>query len=399
MTHDELLSVRARYERHLLTDIIPFWVRHGVDREHGGYLTGLDRDGSVIETDKAVWFQGRFAWLLASLGRVFGPNDERLELAKHGLDFIEKHCFDADGRMFFRVDKTGRPVIKRKRYVFSECFAIMAMAAYASASGDRSYIGKARDLLALVERYRSTEGLLEPKFNPETRASRGFALPMILLAVAQELRSADPGSAAEYTTMIDGYIAELRVFLCPEHRAVLEQVGIDGELLDHFEGRLLNPGHAIEGAWFVLREAEYRDADATLIALGTTMLDWMWEWGWDAEYGGITYYRDVLGKPATEYWHDMKFWWPQCEAIIASLRAYLLTGNEKYAEMFRACDDWAHARFPDPEFGEWYGYLHRDGRLSTPVKGTMFKGPFHVPRMYLECIGVIDATTNVTRVP
>ena len=386
----DLAGMRARYAKELRGQILPFWLEHGIDREHGGYLTGLARDGAVIETDKPVWFQGRFAWLLSALALQPDADADWLEHARSGVEFLERHCFDADGRMFFRVDRSGRPVIKRKRYVFSECFAIMAMAAYARASGDRRYLERARELLDLVERYRSTPGLLEPKFNQETRPAQGFALPMILLAVAHELRACDPEHEARYTAAIDRYIGEMRVFVKPELSAVLEQCGPQGELQDHFEGRLLNPGHAIEGAWFILREAAYRGGDRDLVALGTTMLDWMWAWGWDAEYGGIIYYRDVLDRPATEYWHDMKFWWPQCEAIIAALSAWMLTGDDRYAQMHRKADEWAHAHFPDREHGEWFGYLHRDGSISSEIKGNMFKGPFHIPRMYLECIRLAD---------
>jgi len=159
-------------------------------------------------------------------------------------------------------------------------------------------------------------------------------------------------------------------------------VGPRGELIDHFDGRTLNPGHALEGAWFILKEAEYRNMDPDLIALGTTMLDWMWEIGWDKEYGGIYYFRDVKGLPVQEYWHDMKFWWPHNEAIIATLLAYRITGEKKYASWHQKVHDWAFRHFPDPEFGEWFGYLHRDGRISVPLKGNLWKGPFHVPRMY-----------------
>ena len=57
------------------------------------------------------------------------------------------------------------------------------------------------------------------------------------------------------------------------------------------------------------------------------MLDWMWRRGWDEEYGGLFYFRDLRGLPVQDYWHDMKFWWPQCEAIIATQLAWTLTGD------------------------------------------------------------------------
>ena len=111
----------------------------------------------------------------------------------------------------------------------------------------------------------------------------------------------------------------------------------------------------------------------------------MWRRGWDAEYGGLLYFVDVNGLPVQEYWHDMKFWWPHNEAIIATLMAYQLTGDAKYARWHQQVHDWAYQHFADPEHGEWYGYLHRDGRISVPLKGNLWKGPFHLPRMQLVC--------------
>jgi N-acylglucosamine 2-epimerase len=113
------------------------------------------------------------------------------------------------------------------------------------------------------------------------------------------------------------------------------------------------------------------------------MLDWMWTRGWDDRYGGIFYFRDVDGKPVQEYWQDMKFWWPHNETIIAALLAWSLTGKEVYGDRHTLIHDWSFQHFPDPVHGEWFGYLHRDGRLSVPLKGNLWKGPFHLPRMQL----------------
>lgn len=387
MNGQRIDSLIAVYRDGLLNDTLPFWTRYGVDREYGGFITALDRDGSVLDTDKSIWFQGRFTWVLATLCRTVEARPEWLELARSGVRFLRRHGFDRDGRMFFQVTREGRPLRKR-RYVFSECFAAIALAAYSRVSGDTSAAEQAAELLKLIVRHTTTSGLLEPKVNPATRPMKGLALPMILLHVAQELRDliADPGCDA----MIDRYIAEIeRDFVKPELGAVVETVGPGGEVLDHFDGRMLNPGHAIECAWFILREAKHRRYPR-LVRLGTQMLDWMWERGWDREYGGILYFRDLHGKPVQEYWHDMKFWWPHNETIIATLLAYQLTGDPKYAAMHEQVHDWAYAHFPDREFGEWYGYLHRDGSVSVQLKGNMWKGPYHLPRMQWACWRILQ---------
>jgi N-acylglucosamine 2-epimerase len=171
----------------------------------------------------------------------------------------------------------------------------------------------------------------------------------------------------------------------------MEQVAPDGSIIDHIDGRTLNPGHALEGAWFILQEAIHRDNDPRLVNLGCRMIDYMWERGWDREHGGIFYFRDVYDKPVQEYWQDMKFWWPHNEAIIATLLAYLVTGNEKYAAWHRAVHNYAYGHFHDKIHGEWFGYLHRDGSLPQTAKGNLFKGPFHLPRQEWYCYQILKA--------
>lgn len=388
---NELIAV---YRDGLLHDTIPFWFPRSIDFEGGGYITSLDQDGSILQTDKPVWFQGRIAWLLATLYETVEKRAEWLEWSRHGVDFLTKHCFDSDGRMFFSVTREGKPLRKR-RYLFSECFAVIAFAAYGNATGSRAYVERALSLFQLIQKYHSTPGLLPPKVIPETRKLKGLAMPMMLMVTAQELRKAidDPGC----TEAIDSSIGEIeRDFLKNDLKCVLESVGPNGEFLDTFDGRAINPGHSIEAGWFILEEARLRNNDPNLISLGCRIIELSLEVGWDREYGGIYYFRDAKGLPCTDYWHDMKFWWPHNEAIIATLLAYELTGNEKYVRWHRMVHDWAYTHFPDPLHGEWFGYLHRDGTVSTRLKGNMWKGPFHLPRMQWYCWQRLEALKSKT---
>lgn len=387
-TLNNLSELKKEYLYMLKENIIPFWLKNGLDKKNGGYWTALDRKGNIIDRDKSVWFQGRFAWVLSTLYADFEKNEEYLNAAKSGIDFLEKYCFDKNGdnRMFFRVTEDGKCVIKRLRYYFSEAFCIIAMASYSRASGDKSYTKRARELL---ERIEEIKNILIPKFDINQRPTISFGPPMIMLATVQELRKADMENKEYYDKYIDGLLSQVKTFLYEEKRAVLEQCNPDGTLQDHFEGRQLNPGHSIEASWFILREAMERDNDKDLIELGIKIFDWMWEWGWDKEFGGIIQFMDVLNKPKSDYWHDMKFWWPQTEAAIATLYAYYFSKDKKYLKMHNMVKEYTN-KFIDKEYGEWFGYLHRDGSLSTDLKGNMYKGPFHIPRMYMKCIEIID---------
>ena len=369
------------YKEDLTHNIMPFWLKNGLDKEHGGIYTCVARNGQLIDTTKSVWFQGRFAFICSYAYNNIEKNPEWLDAAKLTLDFIEKHCFDTDGRMYFEVAANGTPLRKR-RYVFSESFAAIAMSEYAIASGDQTYAVKALDLFKRMQYFMETPGILAPKYL-DTLPMKGHSITMILINVASRIRQAIQDES--FNGQIDASIDQLRKdFMHPEFKALLETVGPNGEFIDSNMGRTINPGHCIETSWFLFDVARNMNDNKELIDMALTILDWSWEWGWDKQYGGIINFKDCKNLPPQDYSQDMKFWWPQTEAIIANLYAYKLTKDEKYLKRHKQISDWTYAHFPDSEFGEWYGYLHRDGTVAQPAKGNLFKGPFHIPRMMIK---------------
>ena len=384
-----LLECQKRYNEDLTENILPFWLKYGLDRVNGGVYTCVDRDGTLMDSTKSVWFQGRCAYVYSFAYNNIERRPEYLEMAKSCLDFIEAHCFDTDGRMFFEVTADGRP-LRRRRYVFSECFATIAMSEYSIATGDRAYAEKSLKLFKEIQRFISTPGILEPKYLP-TQPGRGHSITMILINTAACVRRAIQDPALD--EQISRSIEELKLFIKPEYKALLEAVGPDGELIDTLGGRVINPGHCIETAWFLLEESKHRGWDEEIKKMALQILDWSWDWGWDKQYGGIINFRDCKGFPAQDYSQDMKFWWPQTEAVIAMLYAYEASGDERYLEMHRMANEWMYKYLPDNENGEWYGYLHRDGSVAQPAKGNIFKGPFHVPRMLIEASELIGMLT------
>ena len=386
-TLEEINELREFYSNHLLNDTIPFWFPRSFDKEYGGFLLMRDSDGTLIDDDKAVWIQGRATWMLSTLYNTIDQRQEWLEGAKLGYEFLKKHCFDIDGRMPFHVTRDGRPIRKR-RYFFSETFAVIAFAAYAKATGDNVIAEEARTLFSKCIEYASTPGILPSKYT-DTRPAKGIGVPMIMINTAQQLRNTigDP----RCDEWINKWIREIENdFVKDDIQCVMEQVAPDGSIIDHIDGRTLNPGHAMEGAWFILEEARYRNNDPHLIDLGCRMIDYMWERGWDKEHGGILYFRDVFNKPVQEYWQDMKFWWPHNEVNIATLLAYLITGNKKYATWHRMIHEYSYNKFHDKNNGEWFGYLHKDGTIAQTAKGNLYKGPFHLPRQEWFCLMLLN---------
>ena len=369
------------YKKDLTENIMPFWMKYGLDRENGGVYTCVDRDGSLMDTTKSVWFQGRFAFICSFAYNNVEKNQEWLDAAKSTLEFIEKHCFDEQGHMYFSVTAEGKPLRKR-RYVFSETFAAIAMSEYALATGDQHWAKRAIQVFEDTQRFLATPGFLPAKFEADVKL-QGHSIVMILINVGSCIRKVvdDP----KLTQQIDESIEKLKkYFIHSEFKCLLETVGENGEFIDTNMTRTINPGHCIETSWFIMEEAKLRGWDKPMLDMALQVFDWSWDWGWDKQYGGIINFRDCKNLPPQDYSQDMKFWWPQCETIIASLYAYLGTGDEKYLYRHERISEWTYAHFPDAEYGEWYGYLHRDGTVAQPAKGNLYKGPFHIPRMMIK---------------
>ena len=388
MDKEKLLSAR-QWVQDELKRCVDFWLKNGMDSVYGGVYTCLDREGKIYSTDKSVWMQGRCAWIFAYLCHVYGKKDEWMAASKSCLDFMEAYCInrEAGNRMYFTVTADGKP-LRQRRYCFSEAFYAIANAEYYGLTGEKVYLDRARSAYNLY--WNVNHGMpdpvgMPPKTIPETRTGRAFGTPMIILNVIGVLLRVDEENKAEYEERSAQCVEEIfKYHVHPELKCVLENVAPDGTArLDFTEGRIVNPGHDIEGVWFLLEQAQ-RTGDSSLVPKAEQIFNWAIEAGWDKEYGGLLYFVDCLGRPPEAYEHDMKLWWPHDEILISSLMLYRDTGKEEYLDWFFKTLDYTKTYFSDPEYGEWYGYLRRDGKpTQPPCKGSTFKGPFHLPRMLI----------------
>lgn len=383
----ELCVYRDEFYQVLTQNFVPFWERRSPDPVYGGFLCGFERDGSLFFEDKSVWQQGRSLWMFSKLYREFGGKREWLEIAQSGYDFINAHCFDEKGHMYFKVTRDGRPLINR-RYYYSEAFAIMGYAEFYLACGREEVKRRALALFEKMYHYYTTPGCFVPKVDPKTRNNQGHSIVMIMLNVCQHMRRID--SDPLYDKTIAECIDKIcNSFVKEDEEALLETVGAGGERLDSPEGRLINPGHSLETAWFLMEEAIYR-RDLWLMEKAVLISTWSLKRGWDQEEGGIFYFQDVEKKPVLSLEWDMKLLWPHCEGMIAMLYAYWYTGEKTYMEWFEKIREYAFAHFSDPEYPEWYGHLHRDGTPVSRIKGSDWKGPYHNVRAFMLITQILD---------
>lgn len=379
MTNVDFKQISSRYKRELLENCLPFWLEHSQDKEYGGYFSCLNRDGSVYDTDKFIWLQGREVWMFAMLYNNVEKNQQWLDCAIQGAEFLKKYGHDENWDFYFSLDRKGNPLVQPYN-IFSNTFACMAFAQLAKATGNDEYALIARRIFGRILERRSNPKGQWCKAYPGTRPMKDFALPMIICNMALEIEDIlEDKSVLEQT--IDTCLHEVfDVFYQPELGCMLENVSsVDGTPVDCFEGREINPGHDLEALWFMMNLG-VRRGDKALIEKCVEIALRVIERGWDKEFGGIYYFLDAKGVPQQKLEWDQKLWWVHIESAIAMLKGYQLTGNEKCLEWFLKLDAYLWDNFKDKEYPEWFGYLNRRGEVLLPLKGGKWKGCFHVPR-------------------
>lgn len=381
MESANLHEVAERYRIALLNDVVPFWMKYSPDNESGGYFTCLDRRGSIYDTDKFVWLQGREVWMFSHLYNNVEKKDEWLQMAMAGAGFLEKYGRDPDGNFYFSLTRDGKPLVQPYN-IFSDCFAVMAFGELFRATGTARYGDIAYSTFNnILQRADNPKGRWS-KTVPGTRPLKGFSLPMILSNLSGLIAHLLDKEMVE--RIEEECIGEVMdVFFSQEHGLILENVSPDGSFSDSFEGRLLNPGHAIEAMWFMMDLAERRgEPDLARRAVEITLRTL--DKGWDKEYGGIFYFLDLKGYPPQQLEWDQKLWWVHIETLISLAKGYRMTGDQHCLAWFEKVDSYTWSHFPDPEYGEWFGYLNRRGEILLPLKGGKWKGCFHVPRGLLQ---------------
>lgn len=378
----DIKSLTSLYRDELLENVVPFWLNRSQDPVYGGYFTCLDRKGDVFDTDKFIWLQGREVWLFSMIYNNIEKKQEWLECAIQGGEFLRKYGHDGNYNWYFSLTREGLPLIEPYN-IFSYTFATMAFGQLSKASGNSEYADISRKTFDIIlSKLNNPKGKWD-KSHPGTRSMKNFALPMILCNLALEIEHLLDEEFLLRT--INTCIHEVMdVFYRPESGLVVENLTAENELSDSFEGRVLNPGHAIEAMWFIMDLGE-RLGNRQLIEKAASIAVRMAEYGWDNKYGGIFYFLDRKGYPPQQLEWDQKLWWVHIESLIAMLKGYQLTGSQECLSWFERIHEYTWEHFKDREYPEWFGYLNRQGEVLLPLKGGKWKGCFHVPRGLYKC--------------
>ncbi len=382
-----------QYKDELLNNVIPFWERYSRDEEFGGYFTCLDRTGKVYDTDKFIWLQGRQVWMFSTLYNRVAPKQQWLDMALHGADFLLKNGHDGDLNWYFSLTREGKPLVQPYN-IFSDCFVSMALGQLYKATGNEMYAKIARDTFSNILKRRNNPKGIYNKAVSGTRPLKGFSLPMILCNLSLELEHLLPESLVN-ETITEVLNEVMGVFYQNDSGLILENVNPDGSFSDSFEGRLVNPGHAIEAMWFIM-DLSVRLKNKELAQKAVDIMLNTLDYGWDKEFDGIFYFLDIKGYPPQQLEWDQKLWWVHIETLISLIKGYALTGNENCLTWFEKVQEYTWNHFSDPDNGEWFGYLNRRGEVLLPLKGGKWKGCFHVPRGLFQVWKTLESLENST---
>ena len=376
-----------RYRDELLYNVIPFWIKNSNDEQYGGYLTCLNQKGEIYDTDKFIWPQARQVYILSFLFNEVGANDLWLGFAFQGSGFLQKYGRNEDGYWYFALNQAGKP-LSQPYSIFSDCFASLAFGSMYKATEIDEFGEIARNTFQNIIRRKDNPKGIYSKLYPGTRLLKNASLPMILVMLLQEIESLlNPLEVEELYASCIHDMSE--TFYESNTGLLLENVNIDGSFSDSMDGRLICPGSIFEGMWFLMDLADKRGSKSLMDKACQIVLNAI-NYSWDEEYGGIFYFMDIKNAPLQQLEWDQKLWWVHVEALTSLLKAYYYTGNFVFWNWFKKVDEYTWQHFPDAQYGEWFGYLNRQGDVSVPLKGGKWKGCYHIPRALYQCWQIFE---------
>ncbi len=429
-------ELAAFYDDHLFRVLLPFWMRGGIDREHGAFFTCFTNAGDrLVSRNKYVWSQGRFLWMLGRFAWGFahrmGPKltAEVLTAAREGARFLREHALLPNGHCAWVLDERGSPILTDRKGsrvevkpgerldlgISADHFLVYGMAEYARAADDRGAWAWALALFDTIrERERTGDAPNFPHDLP--KGFRAHGAPMGMLELSQELADVavffrDPAAFRLAEIARSSMRETLHTFVQPSQRTLLEYVRADGTpSWDETLGSFCNPGHSLEDAWFMMHFAA-RIGDRDAISRATEVVRWMTEQYWDGEFGGLPQFQHVQGGEPRgsvrseneadhmlgalrENWSN-KLWWVHSEALYALILSFEHTRDPWFLDTYAKYHEYVFRTFPqpDPAIGEWIQIRDRAGRPEDKVVALPVKDPYHITRAFMHLLKSLQRMT------
>ena len=367
------------YRRTLLRDVVPFWLKHAIDPDSGAINNCVDDEGNLLSTDRYLWSQGRALWTFSALCNRIEHRPEWLNVADGLFRYLLRNGRDDDGRWMYRLDADGN-VLDADISIYADGFVMNGLGEYYLATHDPRASDLAAETFHNVSARLNSPGSygVAPSRTPENMKTLG--VPMIFSFFFYNL-----GQALDRADMRQAGLScakeILRDFYQPRDGILVELAPLDRGRSAPTQRRYCLPGHAIEACWFLMSMYE-ETGETDLVKRCCELVARHIELGWDEDWGGVRLGVDLdAEQPIRDL--DIKPWWVQVEALVATAYAYMHTGSEVFLDWHRKLQDYTFSHYPTPA-GEWTQWLDRYGHKTESV-ALPVKDPFHLPRglMYL----------------
>jgi mannobiose 2-epimerase len=393
MSPDVAADYIRRIESDLRGNILPFWISRVVDAKGQAFFGSLTNDLAVDRAaERGSLLTSRILWTY-SAAYLHYRDPAYLAMADHAYRDLTVHFHDAQHGGFWWSVAADGGVLRDRKQVYGQAFAVYALTEYHAATGRREPLDRAIETYRLIERHaRSPHGGYLEAFGRAWEPIEDMRLSAVDLN--------EPKSQNTHLHIMEAYTRLLIAWPDPGLRVLLaELVGIMLErIVDHKSGHLglffaedwtlrndrISYGHDIEAAWLLTWAAEVLGdpvLSARIWLLALRIADVTLDEGVDAD-GGVYNQGSPAGLTDTN-----KEWWPQAEAVVGFLNAYQLSGRDRYLSAACRAWDFIEARLIDRRNGEWFRGVTRDGRvLDNELKVSFWKCPYHNGRTGLEAI-------------
>ncbi len=387
-------------------NVLPFWIDHAVDKEHGGLLGRLDREGHPIPPgDKSVVLISRSLWSFSEAYRRY-PDPAYQKMAAECLKFLRDKMWDKQhGGYYFMVSREGR-VLDATKQLNPMSYVMEGLAEYALAFHDPQVAREALDLFEVIDEHAhdNEHGGYRIAFTEDWQFIKNYEDgPNAAGSFGRKSYDWHLGLVEALATLYD---------VTGDSRVRLRL----NELLDIFVDKIVDAetgygryyftddwkvadrdgdskqseyGLDLEASWLLVKAAERvgRNQDPKIRRASLALVDHALRYGFDQQHGGVYRYGPATG-PADN--RDME-WWQQCEALVAFLNAYHLTGDARYWQAFDLEARFVTDRFVDHQYGEVYTAIFHDGKIDSEKVGP-WKAQYHVTRAFLEIIARLGGT-------
>ena len=398
MIKKEIEAFQKRVKKELYENIIPFWQKHAVDEEFGGFAGHVGRDlVKDKHAGKGLILNARILWTFAAMYR-FDNKPEYLKLAKRAYDYLNEYFLDKQfGGVFWMVDYRGACADDSKK-IYGQAFYVYALAEYYLATKDPDALRRAYEMFELIERHsfdKVNTGYFEV-------CNRDWSI-----AEGARLSDKDMNEKKSMNNHLHVIEAYTNLYRCEHNGRVAEKIlglinNFTKHIIDrktfhfnHFFDDTWKPksdsytfGHDIEGSWLLYEAAEILEKPAIKKAVADIALEMaevVLKEGIDKD-GGLLY-EGRGGKII----NSDKEWWPQAEAVVGFLNAYQLSGKEEFFKAALNSWDFIERKIVDREGGEWFMKTSRDGTPNLmDYKVGEWKCSYHNTRTCLETINRLN---------